>query len=71
MKFKENVGKVDQYIRYALVLVFVVLSFIVSPWFIIGAILMLLTGYFKFCIIYRIFGIGTCKITDQKKEEEK
>ena len=71
MKFKENVGKVDQYIRYFLVLVFVVLSFIVSPWFIIGAILMLVTGYFKFCLIYRIFKIGTCKLEEPKKEEEK
>ncbi len=71
MKFKENVGKVDQYIRYVLVLVFVVLSFIVTPWFIIGAILMLITGYFKFCIIYRIFGIGTCKIDAPKTEEKK
>ena len=70
MNFKENVGKVDQLIRYFLVFVFVVLSFIVSPWFIIGAILMLVTGYFKFCIIYKIFGFGTCKM-DAPKQEEK
>ena len=71
MKFKENVGKLDQYVRYFLAFVFVVLSFIVSPWFIIGAILMLVTAYFKFCIIYRIFGFGTCKLDAPKKEEEK
>lgn len=70
MNFKENVGKVDQLIRYFLVFVFVVLSFIVSPWFIIGAILMLVTGYFKFCVIYKIFGLKTCKM-DAPKQEEK
>jgi len=70
MNFKENVSKVDQLIRYFLVFVFVVLSFIFSPWFIIGAILMLVTGYFKFCVIYKIFGFATCKM-DAPKQEEK
>ena len=62
MKRKSNVGKVDQIIRYAIALIFLVLGIEISPLFIIGTVVMILTAYFKFCGLYRIFGINTCKI---------
>ena len=70
MKFDVNVGKIDQYVRYLLGLVFLVLSFLVNPWFFIGTVIMFVTAYFKFCPIYRIFGIKTSKLTDTRDEQK-
>ncbi|MDX9691825.1 MAG: DUF2892 domain-containing protein [Acholeplasmataceae bacterium] len=64
MKRKSNVGKVDQIIRYMIALVFLVLGIVINPLFIIGTVVMILTAYFKFCGLYRIFGINTCKIDE-------
>ncbi len=58
---KKNVGKTDSYIRYAVGVVFIVLAFIVSPWFAIPAVLAIATGYFGFCGLYRLVGISTRK----------
>ena len=68
MKFNVNVGKIDQYIRYFLAGVFLVLSFLVSLWFFIGTIIMFVTAYFKFCPIYRIIGIKTSNASDIRDE---
>jgi hypothetical protein len=69
MSKKENVGRVDQIIRYFLGSVFLLLGLVISPFFLIGTVVMFLTAYFKFCGLYRIFGIGTCKIEEAKKKE--
>lgn len=62
MKMKKNVGQIDQIIRYALAVIFVVLAFRISLWFLLGAAVMLFTALFSFCGLYKIFGINTCKI---------
>ncbi|TNF06794.1 MAG: DUF2892 domain-containing protein [Bacillota bacterium] len=64
MKLKKNVGKLDQIIRYVLALGFAVLGIFVSPFFFIGSAVMIFTAYFKFCGLYRLFGINTCKIEE-------
>lgn len=69
MKFNVNVGKIDQYVRYFLAGVFLVLSFFVSLWFFIGTVIMFVTAYFKFCPIYRVIGIKTSKPSDTRDEE--
>lgn len=70
MKLKKNVGKIDQAIRYALAAVFLVLTFQVSYWFFIGTLVMMFTAYFSFCGLYRVFGISTCKVNLEIKDEE-
>lgn len=70
MKLKKNVGKIDQVIRYALAAVFLVLTFQVSYWFFIGTMVMMFTAYFSFCGLYQIFGINTCKVNLEIKDEE-
>jgi hypothetical protein len=66
MKLKKNVGKIDQLIRYGIALVFAVLGIVLSPFFFIGTAVMIFTAYFKFCGLYRLFGINTCKIEETK-----
>jgi hypothetical protein len=70
MKVKKNVGKIDQLVRYLIAAVFLVLTFTVSYWFFIGAVVMMLTAYFSFCGLYKLFGINTCKIDYSKVEED-
>lgn len=68
MKLKKNVGKVDQIVRYVIALVLVVLSIVLSVWWlVIPAIVLVLTALFSFCGLYTLFGINTCKIEEQKK----
>lgn len=64
MKLKKNVGKIDQLIRYMLALGFAVLGILITPFFFIGTLVMILTATFKFCGLYRLFGINTCKIEE-------
>ncbi|PKK98430.1 MAG: DUF2892 domain-containing protein [Tenericutes bacterium HGW-Tenericutes-2] len=70
MKVKKNVGKVDQLIRYVLALIFLVLTFTVSYFFFIGAVVMMFTAYFSFCGLYKLFGINTCKIDYSEFSDE-
>ncbi len=69
MKFDVNVGTIDQYVRYFLAAVFLVLAFLVSLWFIIGTVIMFVTAYFKFCPIWRMIGVKTSKPSDTRDEE--
>lgn len=59
----KNVGKIDQIAR--LVLGFALLSLVfIGPktmWGLAGLVL-ILTGLFNFCPLYRLFGINSCKI---------
>ena len=62
---KKNVGKNDTYIRYAVGLVFLVLAIVWSWWFVIPAVISIVTGYLGFCGLYSLFGINTCKLKDE------
>lgn len=66
MKNLVNVGRIDQIIRFVLAVVFLVLSFTVSTWFIIGAVIALVTASIKVCPLYMIFGLKTTKKEDKK-----
>ena len=67
MKLKKNVGKIDQIVRYIIVLALIVLA-IVLPlyWLLIPAIILLFTALFSFCGLYALFGINTCKVEEKK-----
>ncbi|HPQ62469.1 MAG TPA: DUF2892 domain-containing protein [Bacillota bacterium] len=58
---KKNVGTPDRIIRVVLGAGFVVLGFLVSYWFMIGAVIMFLTAATGTCPLYIPFGINTNK----------
>jgi len=58
---KNNVGTTDKIIRYVLAAVFIVLGLILSYWWFIGAVIMIVTAITGWCPIYAIFGMKTNK----------
>jgi len=64
---KANVGGVDRIMRIAvgLVLIGLTLAGQIGVWGWIGVV-PLLTGIFKFCLVYELFGMNTCPIQKQK-----
>ncbi|CAB1130091.1 conserved protein of unknown function [Candidatus Hydrogenisulfobacillus filiaventi] len=68
-----NEGTTDRVIRVVLGIVLIVLAVAgwlkpAGPWVfgILGAV-SLLTGLTGFCALYRLFGISTCPVPQQKK----
>jgi hypothetical protein len=63
----KNVGKIDMIIRIILaaVLAYLDLSGMVTgtmSWVVgIAAVLMLITAFVKFCPLYKVLGVDTCK----------
>ena len=59
-----NVGSTDRIIRIVLGLVLVALFFVVAaPWkyvALVAGLVAIATGLFRFCGLYRLFGINTC-----------
>ncbi|MBN2300613.1 MAG: DUF2892 domain-containing protein [Acholeplasmataceae bacterium] len=66
MNGSQNVGKIDQYIRYFLAFVFLILSFSVSYWFIILTVIALITASTKVCPLYLIFKIKSFKSIEKE-----
>lgn len=65
---KQNVGKVDQAIRYILAIIFVVLAVVFNVlWLLIPAVILAFTAAVNFCGFYKLFGINTCKIDKGEK----
>lgn len=60
--FNKNVSSIDRTLRIIIGLVLLSLVFIgpQTPWGLVGVIL-IITGFVRFCPLYRIFGIRTCK----------
>ncbi|MBA3989214.1 MAG: DUF2892 domain-containing protein [Idiomarina sp.] len=60
-----NVGQVDRIIRIVLGVLIVAWSFSAGNlWWILGAAL-IATGIFRYCGLYRVLGVSTCKQTDK------
>ncbi len=60
-----NVGKVDQLLRISLGLVLLVsVFFLTGPmrWIGLVGLVLLATGFFQFCPLYRLLGVNTCKL---------
>ena len=60
--FTTNVGSTDRILRILVGLILIALVFVgpKTPWGWIGVI-PLVTGFFRTCPAYRLFGINTCK----------
>ena len=59
---KENVGAIDQWLRFAagFVLLFLAGTSVIGPWGYVLAVVPLATALFRFCPLYRVLGINTC-----------
>ena len=65
---KQNVGKLDQTIRYIAAIVLVVLAIVLSIWWLlIPAVILAFTAAVSWCGLYRLFGIKTCKVNVPKE----
>jgi heme/copper-type cytochrome/quinol oxidase subunit 2 len=65
---KQNVGKVDQAVRYILAIILVILAIILDTlWLLIPAVILAFTAAVSFCGLYKLFGVNTCKIDTDKK----
>ncbi len=66
---KQNVGRIDQAVRYILAIVLVVIAAIFQGtwwWLLIPATILAFTAAVSWCGIYRLFGVNTCTIKTTK-----
>jgi len=64
---QNNVGKIDQTVRYVIAVILIVLAIILEIWWLlIPAIILGFTAAVSWCGLYKLFGINTCKF--DKKE---
>lgn len=57
----KNVGKVDKIIRIIIGLVFIVIGVILNNLLWILGVLLLISAYYSFCLLYKLFNITTNK----------
>ncbi len=62
-----NVGKTDKIIRSILGIVFLILSFTYSIWFLVLFLIMVFTAGVSFCPLYKVLGINTCRENTENK----
>ncbi|MBN1198388.1 MAG: DUF2892 domain-containing protein [Bacteroidales bacterium] len=58
---KTNVGKVDIWIRIILGVIIIALGIYYQNWWGVVGVLPLLTAFIRWCPLYLLFGITTCK----------
>ena len=65
---QNNVGKVDQTIRYVIAIILAVVAIITTLWWLlIPSVILAFTASVSFCGIYKVFGVNTCQY-DSKDE---
>ena len=57
----KNVGKIDASVRIVVGLAIILLGFVYASWWGLIGIIPLATASVRFCPIFTIFGINTCK----------
>ncbi len=67
---KCNVGTIDRIIRALLGVILLIWGIAASLWWaIVVGIILLVTAGIRFCPLYRLFGISTCKPESAQTEE--
>lgn len=66
---KKNVGKIDAIIRLILGSVLIVLGMLYSKWWFLAAGILIITAVMKWCGLYKICSMSTCKVEPQGTEE--
>jgi hypothetical protein len=66
MPFTPNIGKPDRIIRVIIAILLFIISIFISGWLrialVIIGIISLITAITRFCGLYKILGINTCKM---------
>ncbi len=55
----QNIGIADRIVRIILAVIFIIMGLALSSWWLILAVIALVTGIIGWCPIYAIFGCGT------------
>ncbi len=66
---RRNVGRLDQTIRYIVAIILVVVAALFQDpfwWLLIPAAILAFTAAVSWCGLYRLFGVDTCKIKQDK-----
>ncbi|MFO8235644.1 MAG: DUF2892 domain-containing protein [Bacteroidales bacterium] len=63
---KKNVGKTDTIIRILLAVIIGAIGVYYQSWWGLLGLIPLLTGIFKVCLLYSVFGINTCPVESGK-----
>ncbi len=65
---KNNVGKVDQTVRYITAIILAVIAILTNLWWLlIPSVILAFTAAVSFCGVYKVFGINTCQIDTEDK----
>lgn len=65
---KNNVGKMDQTVRYITAIILAVIAILTNLWWLlIPSVILAFTAAVSFCGVYKVFGINTCKIDTEDK----
>ena len=64
---KKNVGTTDRIVRLILGVIIIGLGLYFKSWWGVIGIIPLITGLIRYCGLYSVFGINTCRI---RKPEE-
>lgn len=60
---KQNVGGADRTVRFVLGVVLLGAGyFLMAWWLMLVGVVVFLTGWFRFCGAYTLFGVSTCKV---------
>lgn len=60
---KQNVGDMDRIIRFALGALLIAIGYFQMMWWlVIVGVVVVLTGVFRRCGAYALFGVSTCKV---------
>jgi hypothetical protein len=66
MPLTPNIGKTDQIVRIIVAIILFLISILISGWvrilLVVFAIILLITTLTRFCGLYKILGINTCKM---------
>ncbi len=69
---EKNIGRIDQIIRIILAIVFLVLGYMYSVWWLyLIAVILVFTASIRFCGPYKLLGICTMKNCKVKKKKRK
>lgn len=66
---KENIGMIDRMIRFVVAIIFIILGFVYSPWWFIGAAIALFTALIGWCALYALLGWSTNKPAETKPKK--
>jgi hypothetical protein len=67
---KKNIGNTDKLIRIVLGLLIIIVAGYFQSWWALLGVILVLTAFMRFCGLYTLLGINTCKY-DVKKEQGK